>query len=75
MPAKTAKEAENQNCCLKCVIAIDRHCIFTRKTQDVNPECKEDSSPIMQLRVKLGVQNSCLGLKQFLVNFYHCGLE
>ena len=29
---------------------------FTRKTQDLNPECIEDLSPIMQLGVKLGIE-------------------
>ena len=27
---------------------------FTQKTQDLNPECKEDSNPIMQWGIKLG---------------------
>ena len=29
---------------------------FTQKTQDLNPECKKDSRPIMKLGAKLGME-------------------
>ena len=28
---------------------------FTQKTQDLNPECKEGSTPIMQLGIRLAL--------------------
>ena len=42
---------------------------FTRKTQDLNPECKEGSIQIMQLWVQLGIKPS-KAMKKTVIYFH-----